>query len=474
MDSADLKPTLPTASDNSDEIAFLSIREAADLLRLRRVSPVELTEVVLRRIERYDSRLNAYITVTADWALDLARRAEQEIGAGEYRGPLHGVPIGLKDLYETAGIRTTAGSRVLADYVPSTHAPVVAKLLDAGAVVIGKQNLHEFAAGYTNINPFYGTAHTPWNVDHLAGGSSGGTGAAIAAGLCFGGLGSDTGGSIRVPASYCGISGLKPTYGRASKRGVIPLSWSLDHVGPMARSAADCALLLQAIAGYDPEDVDSCDQPTDDYTADLRCDLSELRIGVLSNFLGESRTDAEVRVGVGKAVEVLATAGARIDEVALGDLNELLQTMTTFVLAEAASHHAGWIETRASEYSSNLLTALQRGSELKATTLSAAIRYRASSIREADQLMRDFDVLVAPTTPQVAPTTDVPYMGLFTAPFNANGLPALSVPCGFTQSMLPIGLTIVGRHWDERMVLRVGNAYQQLTDWHRQKPPLVR
>jgi aspartyl-tRNA(Asn)/glutamyl-tRNA(Gln) amidotransferase subunit A len=474
MDNVHLPPEPPNASASADELAFLSIGEAADLVRTRRLSPVELTRAILERIDRLNSQLNAYITVTADWAMDLARQAEHEIGTGQYRGPLHGIPIGLKDLYETARVRTTAGSRVLGDYVPSAHAPVVARLLDAGAVIVGKQNLHEFAMGGTNINPFYGTAHTPWNLDHLAGGSSGGTGAAIAAGLCFGGLGSDTGGSIRIPASFCGICGLKPTYGRVSKRGAIPVSWSLDHVGPMARSAVDCAVLLNAIAGFDPDDVDSVDVPIDDYTADLGSDVAGLRVGVLANFLGDPLLDPEVRAGTEGAIEILAGAGARIDDVALGDLDELFQTMGTLATIEAAAYHGAWLESRARDYSPGLLDALREASEVKATWLSAAFRTRAASGRKADQLMRDHDVLVGPTTPQIAPTTDVPVslLARFTAPFDVNGLPALSVPCGFTQAMLPIGLTIVGRRWGERTVLRVGAAYQRLTDWHRRRPAI--
>jgi aspartyl-tRNA(Asn)/glutamyl-tRNA(Gln) amidotransferase subunit A len=459
------------APPSPDDLAFLSIREAAALVRERQVSPVELTRIVLERIGRRNAALNAYITVTADWAFDLARQAEREIGEGRYRGPLHGIPIGLKDLFETAGIRTTAGSRVLADHVPTEHAPVVAKLLNAGAVVVGKHNMHEFAAGFTNINPFYGTAHTPWNLSHMAGGSSGGTAAAIAVGMCFGGLGSDTGGSIRVPASYCGISGIKPTYGRVSKRGVTPLSGTLDHVGPMARSAADCSLLLRAIAGYDPSDVDSADVPTDDYAADLDRDVAGLRIGIIANYLADSRLDPEVRIGVQRAIGVLTAAGARVDEVEVPDPEEMNRTLGVIVSAELAEIHAGWVETRVEDYSPELLKWIQESAALKATRLSAALRARRSSIRAADQLMRDYDALVGPTTPYVAPTADVPDMGLFTESFDLNGLPALSVPCGFTQAGLPIGLMIVGRRWAERTVLRIGSAYQQLTDWHRRRPP---
>lgn len=453
-----------------DELHSLSIREAAILLQSRRLSPVDLTRAVLERIDRLNSALNAYITVTADWAMDLARQAEQEIGNGHYRGPLHGIPIGLKDLIETAGVRTTAGSKVLANHVPTAHAPVAAKLLEAGAVIVGKQNMHEFAWGFSSINAFSGTSHNPWNVEHLTGGSSGGTAAAIAAGLCLGGLGSDTGGSIRVPSSYCGISGLKQTYGRVSKRGVIALSWSLDHVGPMARTAEDCAILLQAIAGYDPDDVDSVDIPTDDYLADLGRDVAGLRIGVLANFVGDPRVDPEVRAGVERAIEVLAAGGARIDEVALPDPDELSPVVGIIVDAEGAAYHADWIQSRTSDYSAELLESIRDGEKQSGTELAGALRTRASSIRFADTLMRDYDALIGPTTPVAAPTAPVPSMGLFTAPFDVNGLPALSVPCGFTTTGLPIGLMIAGKRWGERTILRIGDAYQRQTDWHRRRP----
>jgi aspartyl-tRNA(Asn)/glutamyl-tRNA(Gln) amidotransferase subunit A len=454
-----------------EDLAFRSIQEAAQLVRARQVSPVELTRIALERIERYNARLNAYITVTSDWAMALAQQAEHEIAVGRYRGPLHGIPLGLKDLFETAGVRTTAGSRILADQVPTEHAPVVAKLLDAGSIIVGKHNLHEFAGGFSNINPFYGTAHTPWNVEHLAGGSSGGTAAAIADGLCFGGLGSDTGGSIRVPAAYCGISGLKPTYGRVSKRGVTPLSGSLDHVGPMARSAADCALLLKAIAGYDPADVDSADMPTDDYTADLGRDLAGLRVGVIGSFLTDSRVDSEVRGAVERAVEALGSGGARLDPVEVASPDEQNRILGVIVSAELAEIHARWVEARPTDYSPELLAWIKQSAELKASRLSAALRAQKASIRAADQLMREYDALVAPTTPIVAPTVEVEDMGLFTESFDLNGLPALSIPCGFNQAGLPIGLMIVGRRWGERTVLRIGDAYQRLTDWHRRRPP---
>jgi aspartyl-tRNA(Asn)/glutamyl-tRNA(Gln) amidotransferase subunit A len=461
----------PAAPLSPDGLAFLSLREAAALIRTRQISPVELTRVVLERIESRNAVLNAYITVTADWALDRARQAEREIGEGRYRGPLHGVPIGLKDLFETAGIRTTAGSKILADHLPAEHAPVVHRLLEAGAVVVGKHNMHEFAAGFTNINQFYGTVENPWKSGHLAGGSSGGTAAAIADGMGFGGLGSDTGGSIRVPAAYCGISGIKPTYGRVSKRGVTPLSGTLDHVGPMARSAADCAFLLRPIAGYDPGDVDSADVPTDDYAADLDRDVVGMRIGVIANFLADSRLDPEVRAGVQQAIEVLAAAGARVDEVLVPDPDEMNRALGVIVSAELAEIHAGWVETRAGDYSPELLDWIKRSADLKATRLSAALRARRASIRAADQMMRAYDALVGPTTPHAAPTQELPDMGLFTESFDLNGLPALSVPSGFTGSGLPIGLMIVGRHWAERTVLRVGDAYQRLTDWHQRRPP---
>lgn len=463
----------------TDDLLFLGIRQVADLIRTREVSPVELTRRAIERIERLNPRLNAFITVTADWALALARAAEEEIAADHYRGPLHGVPIGIKDLYDTAGVRTTAGSGVLSDNVPTEHSAAVARLLAAGAVVLGKQNLHEFAVGFTNLNAHFGTTHNPWDLTRIAGGSSGGTANSLATGLGYGGMGSDTGGSIRVPAAFCGITGLKPTYGRVSVRGVVPLSWTLDHAGPMARSAEDCALLLNAVAGYDPDDIFSVDVPTDDYAADVDWEIRGARIGIIREFLDDSRLDPVVKTTIETAIGVLESLGAAVDDVQLPGFDEMREAVNPIIRPESVAYHAHWVATRPEGYGPGILERFRDDAGIPGTKLASAMRVRARAIREHDRRLSHYDTIVGPTTPSTAPTIaelangkEDPPFGLFTSPFDVNGLPALSVPCGFDGRGLPIGLMIVGRRWGERAVLRVGAAYQRATDWHGRRPPL--
>jgi aspartyl-tRNA(Asn)/glutamyl-tRNA(Gln) amidotransferase subunit A len=499
--SLDEPRTIPP--NEIDDLLFRSIAEVGELLRRREVSPVELTRAVLVRIDRLEPRLHAHITITADWAMERARACEGEILAGQYRGQLHGIPIGLKDLVETAGVLTTAGSKVLGDHVPAEHATVAARLLDAGAVIVGKHNLHEFAYGYSNVNPHYGSPSTPWKSGYCSGGSSGGTGVAVAAGLCFGGLGSDTGGSIRVPSSWCGIAGLKPTYGRVSLQGVIPLSWSLDHVGPMARSAEDCGLLLNAIAGYDRADPFSIDQPIEDYVAGLEPSLRGLRIGVIGAFFEHPWLDPAVATATRRAVATFESLGARLEEIDLPgpSLDEVVAATFAIIATEASAYHAPWLESRADAYPPDLRERLRRGARILATMAVEALRRRAANARAYDGLMEDFDAIVGPTTPFTARSLDAgsevveetslftiasdsndagrleallqtKQVGRFTVPFDFNGLPALSIPCGFDAEGLPIGLTIAGRRWGERQVVGIGYAYQQATDWHRRRPPL--
>jgi aspartyl-tRNA(Asn)/glutamyl-tRNA(Gln) amidotransferase subunit A len=502
--SVQRNPGEPRANrPDEDDLMFRSIVEVGELLRRREVSPTELTRAVLARIDRLEPTLHAHITVTADWAMERAQTCEREILAGQYRGTLHGIPIGLKDLIETAGVLTTAGSKVLGDHVPAEHATVAARLLDAGAVIVGKHNLHEFAYGYSNVNPLYGSPITPWKVGYCSGGSSGGTGAAIAAGLCFGGLGSDTGGSIRVPSSWCGLTGLKPTYGRVSLSGVIPLSWSLDHVGPMARSAEDCGLLLNAIAGYDRNDPFSTDRPVEDYVANLEPSLQGKRIGMIRAFFEYPNLDPSVAAATRRALATLEGLGARLEEIDLPgpSLDEVVAVTFAIIATEASAYHAPWLESRAEAYPPDLRERLRRGARIPATTAVEALRQRAANARAYDVLLEDFDAIAGPTTPFTARPLDggketveetslfpiVPdsnnsgrleallqtkQVGRFTVPFDFNGLPALSIPCGFDAEGLPIGLTIAGRRWDERQVIGIGYAYQQATDWHRRRPPL--
>jgi len=447
-----------------------SLVEAAQRVADGAVSPVELTSACLERIAGIDAQVNAFITVTADTAVDDARVAERERVRGEAAGPLAGVPIALKDLFDTAGVRTTAGSSFFAERVPERDATVVQKLRAAGAVLLGKLNMHEWALGVTNDNPHYGACHNPWALDRISGGSSGGSAAALAAGMCFGSLGSDTGGSIRIPASLCGVVGLKPTYGRVSLRGVVPLSWSLDHAGPMARRVADVALLLDVIAGPDRADPGSADVAVDEYGARLEDGISGWRIGVIADeWLGDIEPD--VRALVREAVDVLASAGAQIDVLAAPELPDAARLNGLMTTADAATFHRERMESAPHEFGSDVLARLRRGAGYGATDYADARRQQTILRRTFSSWFVEhggmFDAVVLPTTPCTAPriagldaVATAPVLTRLTAPFNFTGLPAMSVPCGLTAEGLPVGLQIVGAPWSERRVLRVGRAYE--------------
>ena len=440
------------------------------------VSPVELTAACLERIERLEPTLNAFITVTADAALDAARRAERELRSGRDRGPLHGIPIALKDHFETAGVRTTAGSKILADHVPARDAAIVTRLTEAGAIGLGKTNLHEWAFGVTNDNPHFGPTRNPWDPDRIPGGSSGGSAAALAAGCCFGALGTDTGGSIRIPAALCGIVGLKPTYGRVGLRGVIPLAWSLDHAGPMARCVRDVALLLQTIAGYDPEDPTSADVPVDDYVGGLDGGAGGLRVGLAASTLDE--TDAEVADGVRTAADMLPSLGVRVEEVAL-PRPDLFAAPNPIIGADAAAYHRERLEQRPQDFGADVLERLRRGAAWSAVDYAIARRQEAELRSALESFFRGFDALLLPTTPISAPVRTgqdalaaAARLTTFTSPFNRAGVPALSVLCGFTAKGLPIGMQVVAAPWRESTLLRIGHAYEQATDWHARWPQL--
>ena len=455
------------------ELNALGLVEAARRVRERDVSPVELTAACLERIAALDAEVNAFITVMADEAVYDARRIELELDRGESPGPLAGVPIAIKDLFDTASVRTTAGSKFFTDRVPDRDAAVVEKLRDAGAVIIGKLNMHEWALGVTNDNPHYGACHNPCALDRITGGSSGGSAAALAAGMCCGALGSDTGGSIRIPAALCGIVGLKPTYGRVSTRGVVPLSWSLDHIGPMARQVADVALLLQVIAGRDVADVGSANVRTDDYVAEIEDGVAGWRIGVIGDeWLGD--IDSDVRTAVRGAIDTLATAGAWIEELAAPDLLDTARLNGLMTTADAAAFHRERIDRSPDDFGQDVLTRLRRGAAYGAADYADA-RRRQTLVRRTFESWfvehgGELDAVVLPTTPCPAPrlagldpVTAAPILTRLTAPFNFTGLPALSVPCGVTSEGLPVGLQVVGAPWAERRVLRVGRAYERAT-----------
>lgn len=463
------------AFGTSRDLACLSLQEASDSVRRKSVSPVELTQACLSRIEKLNPILNAYITITADDALTRARELEAERQRGRWRGPLHGIPIGLKDLIDTAGVMTTAGSAVFADRVPCDDASVVRRLKKAGAVMLGKLNMHEVAMGVTSVESHFGAVHNPWRRDRIAGGSSGGSAAAVAAELCYGALGSDTGGSIRLPAAYCGIVGLNPTYGRVSTHGVIPLSWSLDRVGPMCRTIADTALLLQGIAGYDRRDTASIDTPVPDYFSALRQKTSSLRIGIpQANFY--EALDPDIEAAVTEALKVLGRLTARLTEVELPSASGLA---TPIINAEAYTFHQSHFSKHPELYQPLTRRELQAGSQVTAAAYIAARRELDRRRRLIGSVFSRVDILVTPTTPilpitiEESKTRQEDWLSARnTYPFSVYGLPGISVPCGFSRSGLPIGLQICGPRLGEPQILALAHAYEQETAWHTRHPAL--
>jgi aspartyl-tRNA(Asn)/glutamyl-tRNA(Gln) amidotransferase subunit A len=459
-----------------DDLPAASLSEASDLVRTRSVSPKELTAACLARIERLNPMLNAFITVMAEQATADAVRAEAEIMKGRWRGPLHGIPVGLKDLFDTAGVRTTAASALFANRVPTEDAEVVRRLKAAGAVIIGKQNMHEFALGATSAASHFGPVHNPWNRDYVAGGSSGGSAAAVAASLCYGALGSDTGGSVRIPASFCSIVGLKPTYGRVSTRGAIPLSWSLDHVGVLTRTALDAAVLLQAIAGYDDGEVTSIDRPVPAYTASVKRGASSLRVGVPREYFFAA-LHPDVDMAVAQAMALLSKLSVTVQEVNIPvnpEVNAIVQ------MAEAFAFHAARIREAPQLFQPAVLGRLRLGQAVDTATYIERRRELDQMRRAAPQLFAQVDLLLTPTVPLVpVPLADardddagVALFARNARPFNAYGLPAVSVPCGFARDGLPIGLQIVGPPWGEESVLRLAHAFESATDWGRRRPVL--
>jgi len=453
-----------------------NLLETSEALRTGKVSPVELTEECLDRIEQLNPRVNAFITVTAELAREQARRAEKEIRAGAWRGPLHGVPIGLKDLVDTAGILTTAGSRLYAKRVPTQSARVWQLLEKAGAVLLGKQNLHEFAYGGSSMISAYGPVRNPWNVGAIAGGSSGGSAAAAALGMGYAAIGTDTAGSIREPAALCGVVGLKPTYGGVSAAGVVPLSWSLDHVGPITRNVVDTAVVLNAIS--EPRSG-ATDHRTGTLVDEIGRSPNELRVGVpRDHFFIE--LDSEVERAVGQALVVVRGLVAEVCDVPLHpDRDRTLQA------AEAYEFHAKSIAETPELYEAETLRRLRTGENIAPEKRAAAEAALRRARQEIQGVFNDVDLLVTPTTPTVAPMiaqllaepeqlrpAEIVLLRN-TRPFNVWGLPAISVPCGFTKDGLPIGLQITGAPWREDLVLRLACAYEQHTDWHMRVPALA-
>jgi aspartyl-tRNA(Asn)/glutamyl-tRNA(Gln) amidotransferase subunit A len=449
----------------------VTIREAAEALRRRRFSAEELTANMLARIERLNPTLQAFITVTAEPALQQARQADAELAAGKDRGPLHGIPVAVKDLFYTRGVRTTAGSPIYRDFVPDRDAFAVARLAAAGAVMLGKLNMHELAYGITSANPHFGAVRNPWNGKHSPGGSSGGSGAAVAAGLAYAALGTDTGGSIRIPASFCGIVGLKPTYGRVSRRGVMPLSWSLDHVGPLTASVRDAALLLNVIAGHDRADATSSRHPVVDFIPDEDCSVRGLRVGFPENFFFE-RLDPDVELCVRGAIARLEALGAEVKPVKVPDISAINATARMVLLCEASAVLEPHLADRR-QFGPDVLALLDQGRLLPATDYIHAQRLRQRMQHEFAQVWSAVDCLITPTTPNTAPRVGDNTVKLggreedvrlattrLVRSMNLLGLPALSIPCGLSADGLPVGLQIIGPPFEEALILRVGAAME--------------
>jgi aspartyl-tRNA(Asn)/glutamyl-tRNA(Gln) amidotransferase subunit A len=464
-----------SAKHSAAELPLLDLSDGSRAVQKKEVSPVELTQAFLARIEKLNPRLNAFITVTGTAALEDARKAEAEIARGEWKGPLHGIPLAVKDLIETAGVKTTAASAVLKDNIPTADAEVIRRLKSAGAILLGKLNLHEFAYGGSGIIGHFGPARNPWNTAHVTGGSSSGSAAAVAACLCYGAIGTDTAGSIRLPAACCGITGLKPTYGLVSVRGVIPLSWSLDHVGSMARTAADAALILQAIAAYDPQDIGSQKFPPVYYPSAIEESTAALRIGVARDYWNE--VDGEIKSAVDSAASALARITAGVQEVELST-----DTDRTIVRCEAYAYQQKYLPVNEKDYDPETLRRIRTGADVTAPQYIQAQRELLQQRRQILHIFEHVDLILTPTTPLLSPTfaelqaepdqlrNKEMIMLRNTRPFNVYGLPSISLNCGFSKSGLPIGLQIVGAPGVEGSVLALAHAYQKQTDWHKQKP----
>jgi aspartyl-tRNA(Asn)/glutamyl-tRNA(Gln) amidotransferase subunit A len=464
-----------SSKHSAGQLHLLDLSEASRAVQKKEVSPVELTQACLARIEKLNPHLNAFITVTGTEALDAARKAEAEIARGEWKGPLHGIPLAVKDLIETAGVKTTAASAVLQDNVPNADAEVIRRLKSAGAILLGKLNLHEFAYGGSGVIGHFGPARNPWNTAHITGGSSSGSAAAVAACLCYGAIGTDTAGSIRLPAACCGITGLKPTYGLVSARGVIPLSWSLDHVGPMARTAVDAALMLQVIAAYDPQDIGSQKFPPVYYPSAIEESIATLRIGVAHDYWNE--VDGEIKSAVDSAVTALGKITAGAQEVELST-----ETDRTLVRCEAYAYHQKYLSAKEKGYDPETVRRIGSGADVTAPQYIQAQRELLQQRRQILQMFERIDLILTPTTPMLAPTfTELQaapdqlrnkemIMLRNTRPFNVYGLPSISLNCGFSKSGLPIGLQIIGAPGSEGSVLGLAHAYQKQTDWHKHKP----
>ena len=469
------------------ELLSKTISEVAPRIRDKTLSPVELITAELEHIQTVSSSVNSFITVLADQALEAARKAETEISRGQYRGPLHGIPYGVKDSILTPGIKSTGGSKILADFVPEEGTPLVSMMEEAGAILLGKENLREFASGGNGYNPHYGQIHNPWGLDRIPGGSSSGSGASVGSLQTFASLGTDAGGSVRIPASLCGVVGLKATHGRISLRGALPPYMSVDHIGPITRSVRDCALVLQAIAGYDDLDPTSMPVPVPDYVADLERDIKGLTVGIPTNYYFD-RMDPEVQEAVQKAIGVLQELGVTTKPVTINYMGY----MGIGANAEGLVYHEKWLRTRFKDYTPTVSYRMVPGQFGRAIDVAKGMQLRRLLKQEFARVMREVDFLVTPTLPIVAYPIDaetitiqgekisvqgpgVPERTLvrFTAPSNQVGVPSLTVPCGFNSEGMPIGVQFIGRPFQEELILRVGHHYETASPRELVIPPPV-
>ena len=466
-------------SDSSD-LAWLTVADAAELLRSKKLSPVEYTQALIARAERHDKHYNAYLRATPDLALEDARRAESEIQRGDWRGPFHGVPYGLKDIVDYTGLPTTAHSKILQDNVAKSDAVVTQKLRAAGGVFMGKLSTHEFATGGPSFDLPWPPARNPWNRDHFCGGSSSGSGTATAAGFLPAAIGTDTGGSVRNPASMCSVIGMKATYGLVSRRGVVPLSFSLDHVGTLTRTVRDNALMLDLIAGYDAQDPGSANRETGGYTSQLGRDIKGLRVGVLRHFYTrDMQADVEIAAGIETAVKKLAELGAVVSEVSTAPLGEYLACNRTILTSEAFAVHEKWMRERPQDYGALARERLMGGAFVRAADYINATRLRRKLTNDFHALFADVDVIVTASSMDPAcriddeKAVDYTYGRQSRAPFNVTGSPALSVPTGFSKGGLPLAMQLVGKPFSEALLYRAAYAYEQATPWVNMHPTLV-
>lgn len=467
---------------DSMNLCYLSAGEVSRLIRKREVSPVEVVKAHLARVEALEPALNSFITLLPEQAMEEARAAEHEIESGQYRGPLHGIPIGLKDLFYVKGVPNTSGSKIFDHFIPDYDSTLALKLREAGAILLGKLNLHQFAYGPTGENPDYGNMHNPWDRERIPGGSSGGSASATASGQCTLAMGTDTGGSIRIPSALCGLVGLKPTYGRLSRYGMTVLSWSQDHPGPMTRTVEDCALVMNAVAGYDPRDPSSANMSIPDFTQSLTENIKGLRVGVPKEPF-EDPVDSEVEHFVRSAIELLNKLGATIHEMSWPMYHESKAISSTILMAEATAYHSQLMKRQGSRLDPKVRLRLEAGLLISAVDYLQAQRARRLFYQQSCDLFKKVDLLAGPTVPitacnigteevQIGSTLlgVIPLLTQHTRPYNLNGFPAITVPCGFSRNGLPVGFQLAGKPFDEATVLRGAFAYEQATEWHQRRP----